>query len=70
MVATTRVARVPKAIVTTLGSGLEEVGKQLGFYATIAGELLFNWRIKWKYRSVVFNLVSEAVGGIEVTFRE
>ncbi|MEY2423953.1 MAG: phospholipid/cholesterol/gamma-HCH transport system permease protein [Acidimicrobiaceae bacterium] len=63
MVATTRVARVPKAIVTTLGNALEEVGKQLSFYADIMGELIFNWRIKWKYRSVVFNLVSDITIG-------
>jgi phospholipid/cholesterol/gamma-HCH transport system permease protein len=63
VVATTRVARVPKAVATTLGNALEEVGKQLSFYASIMGELLFNWRIKWKYRSVVFNLVSDITIG-------
>ena len=63
MVATTRVARVPKAVASSLGNGLEEVGKQLAFYGTIAGEILFNWRIKWKYRSVVFNLVSDITIG-------
>ena len=63
MVATTRVARVPKAITSALGNGLEEVGKQLSFYADIMKELLFNWRIKWKYRSVVFNLVSDITIG-------
>ena len=63
MVATTRVAKVPKQVATTLGNGLEEVGKQLSFYATIMGELLFNWRIKWKYRTVVFNLVSDITIG-------
>jgi phospholipid/cholesterol/gamma-HCH transport system permease protein len=63
MVASTRAARVPKAVATTLGNGLEEVGKQLSFYAAIMGELLFNWRIKWKYRSVVFNLVSDITIG-------
>jgi phospholipid/cholesterol/gamma-HCH transport system permease protein len=63
MVATTRAARVPKAVATTLGNALEEVGKQLSFYASIMGELIFNWRIKWKYRSVVFNLVSDITIG-------
>jgi len=63
MVATTRVARVPKAITAAFGNGLEEVGKQLSFYADIMKELLFNWRIKWKYRSVVFNLVSDITIG-------
>jgi phospholipid/cholesterol/gamma-HCH transport system permease protein len=63
MVATTRVARLPKAVATTLGNALEEVGKQLSFYASIMVELLFNWRIKVKYRSVVFNLVSDITIG-------
>ncbi len=63
MVATTRVARVPKAVTSALGNGLEEVGKQLSFYGDIMKELLFNWRIKWKYRSVVFNLVSDITIG-------
>ena len=63
MAATTRAARVPKAVVTMLGNALEEVGKQLSFYASIMGELIFNWRIKWKYRSVVFNLVSDITIG-------
>jgi phospholipid/cholesterol/gamma-HCH transport system permease protein len=63
MAATTRVARVPKAVVTTLGNALEEVGRQLSFYANIMGELIFNWRIKWKYRAVVFNLVSDITIG-------
>src|SRR5204863_9639622 len=63
MVATTRVAKVPKAVVTTLGNALEDVGKQLSFYAEIMSEVLFNWKIKWKYRSVVFNLVSDITIG-------
>jgi phospholipid/cholesterol/gamma-HCH transport system permease protein len=63
MVATTRVSRVPKVVATTLGNALEEVGRQLSFYASIMGELIFNWRIKWKYRSVVFNLVSDITIG-------
>ncbi|HEV3227671.1 MAG TPA: ABC transporter permease [Acidimicrobiales bacterium] len=63
MVVTTRAAKVPKAVASSLGNGLEEVGKQLSFYASIMSELLFNWRIKWKYRSVVFNLVSDITIG-------
>lgn len=63
MAVTTRAARVPKAVATMFGNGLEEIGKQLKFYASIMGELLFNWRIKWKYRSVVFNLVSDITIG-------
>jgi phospholipid/cholesterol/gamma-HCH transport system permease protein len=63
MAATTKAARVPKAVAGALGNGLEEVGRQLSFYASIMGELIFNWRIKWKYRSVVFNLVSDITIG-------
>ena len=43
--------------------GGQEVGKQLAFYASVLGELLFNWRIKVKYRSVMFNLVSDITIG-------
>jgi phospholipid/cholesterol/gamma-HCH transport system permease protein len=61
--AATRLVRAPRRVIGGLGNGLEEVGKQLSFYANIMGELLFNWRIKWKYRSVVFNLVSDITIG-------
>jgi phospholipid/cholesterol/gamma-HCH transport system permease protein len=63
MTAVGTVAKVPGKVVGTLGNALEEVGKQLSFYANIMGELLFNWKIKWKYRSVVFNLVSDITIG-------
>jgi phospholipid/cholesterol/gamma-HCH transport system permease protein len=63
MAIATRAARAPRVVVITLGNALEEVGRQLSFYASIMGELIFNWRIKWKYRSVVFNLVSDITIG-------
>ena len=63
MTAVSSVARVPKRVVTGLGNGLEEVGRQLSFHASVMGEILFNWKIKWKYRSVVFNLVSDITIG-------
>jgi phospholipid/cholesterol/gamma-HCH transport system permease protein len=63
MTAVSTIAKVPKRFVGALGSGLEDIGKQLSFYAEIMGELLFNWKIKWKYRSVVFNLVSDITIG-------
>src|SRR5207245_3228620 len=56
-------AKVPKRIVTGAGNGLEEVGRQLSFYASVMGETIFNWKIKWKYRSVVFNLMSDITIG-------
>jgi phospholipid/cholesterol/gamma-HCH transport system permease protein len=53
--------------VRSLGRGvgdlLEEAGKQLTFYGSVLGEILFNWRIKLKYRSVMLNLVSDITIG-------
>lgn len=46
-----------------VGNLLEETGRQLTFYGTILSELLFNWRIKWKYRGIVLNLVSDITIG-------
>ncbi|MEY2591209.1 MAG: phospholipid/cholesterol/gamma-HCH transport system permease protein [Acidimicrobiaceae bacterium] len=63
MTAVSSAARVPKKIVSGLGNGLEEIGHQLSFHASVLGEVLFNWKIKWKYRSVVFNLVSDITIG-------
>ena len=57
------IARAPKRIVSGVGNLLEETGRQLAFYAQIMGEILFNWRIKWKYRSVLFNLISDITIG-------
>ncbi len=63
MAAVTTISRVPKRAVSAVGTGLEGIGKQLSFYAEIMGEVLFNWKIKWKYRSVVFNLISDITIG-------
>ena len=45
------------------GDLFEEAGRQLTFYGTVLGELLFNWRIKVKYFNVVLNLVSDITIG-------
>ncbi len=63
MTAISTLSRAPRRFGSALGNGLEEVGHQLAFYAGIMGELIFNWRIKWKYRSVMFNLVSDITIG-------
>ena len=63
MTAATRVARVPGRVVGALGDLLEEAGKQLTFYGQILSEIAFNWRIKWKYRSVLANLISDITIG-------
>ena len=57
------ITKVPKQAVTGVGNLLEEVGKQLTFYGQVMGEILFNMRIKWKYRSVLFNLISDITIG-------
>ncbi len=55
--------RVPRRVATGLGNGLEEVGRQLSFYASVMGETLFNWKIKWKYKNVVVDLISDITIG-------
>jgi phospholipid/cholesterol/gamma-HCH transport system permease protein len=63
MAAITAVTKAPGRAVKGAGNLLEEVGKQLTFYGQVMGEILFNWRIKWKYRSVMLNLVSDITIG-------
>ena len=60
---TTAVTRAPGRAVKGAGNLLEEAGKQLTFYGQVLGEILFNQRIKWKYRSVLFNLISDITIG-------
>ena len=63
MTAATRVAKVPGRVVGAFGDLFEESGKQLTFYGQILSEIAFNWRIKWKYRSVLANLISDITIG-------
>src|SRR5262249_41867599 len=63
MTATSTLAKVPKRAVSGIGTSLAGIGEQLSFYAKVMGEVLFNFRIKWKYKSVVFNLVSDITIG-------
>jgi phospholipid/cholesterol/gamma-HCH transport system permease protein len=60
---TTSIVKAPGRVAHGIGNLLEEVGKQLTFYGQVLGEILFNWRIKWKYRTVMFNLVSDITIG-------
>jgi phospholipid/cholesterol/gamma-HCH transport system permease protein len=57
------ITKVPKQAVDGVGNLLEEVGKQLTFYGQVMGEIIFNQRIKWKYRSVLFGLISDITIG-------
>jgi phospholipid/cholesterol/gamma-HCH transport system permease protein len=63
MAAVATVAKVPKRIAAGAGNALEEVGRQLSFYGSVMYETIFNWKIKWKYKSVVFNLISDITIG-------
>jgi phospholipid/cholesterol/gamma-HCH transport system permease protein len=63
MAAVTNLTRAPGRVVKGAGNLLEEVGNQLTFYGQVMGEVIFNWRIKWKYRSVFLNLVSDITIG-------
>jgi phospholipid/cholesterol/gamma-HCH transport system permease protein len=57
------VVRPIRTIGKSVGDLFEEAGRQLTFYGTVLGELLFNWRIKVKYFNVVLNLVSDITIG-------
>lgn len=63
MTAVARVVRPLRHSGRSVGDLLEEAGRQLTFYGTVLGELLFNWRIKVKYRNVVLGLVSDITIG-------
>ncbi len=63
MVTVTTVVKPVRGIGRAVGNALEDIGKQLAFYASVMGELLFNFRIKVKYANVMFNLVSDITIG-------
>jgi phospholipid/cholesterol/gamma-HCH transport system permease protein len=63
MAAVTPILRPVRQSGKAIGDLLEETGRQLTFYGQIMGELLFNWRIKVKYRSVMLSLVSDITIG-------
>jgi phospholipid/cholesterol/gamma-HCH transport system permease protein len=58
-----RVMRPARKTVGWFGDAFEEIGRQLSFYAGVLGEILFNWKMKVKYRGVMFNLVSDITIG-------
>ena len=63
MAATSTIAKVPRRALQGIGTSLAGIGEQLSFYAKVMSEVLFNFRIKWKYKNVVFNLVSDITIG-------
>jgi phospholipid/cholesterol/gamma-HCH transport system permease protein len=63
MAATTRLVRPVRRTGAAVGDLLEELGRQLGFYAQILVEVFTRVRIYTKYRNVVFNLVSDITIG-------
>jgi phospholipid/cholesterol/gamma-HCH transport system permease protein len=63
MTAVTRLTRPVRSSGRAAGDALEEVGKQLVFYAQVLAEVFTRARIYTKYRYVVFNLVSDITIG-------
>jgi phospholipid/cholesterol/gamma-HCH transport system permease protein len=57
------VMRPARKTVGWFGDAFEEIGRQLSFYAGVLGEIIFNWKMKVKYRGVMFNLVSDITIG-------
>src|SRR3546814_16491726 len=63
MAAVTRLSRPVRSSGRTVGNALEEIGKQLSFYAQVLVEVFTRVRIYTKYRNVIFNLVSDITIG-------
>jgi phospholipid/cholesterol/gamma-HCH transport system permease protein len=63
MAAVSRITRPVRRTGEAVGDSLEDLGKQLTFYAQILGEIFTKGRIYLKYRSVIFNLVSDITIG-------
>src|SRR3546814_12697413 len=59
MAAVTRLSRPVRSPGRAVGNALEEIGKQLSFYAQVLVEVFTRVRIYTKYRNVIFNLVSD-----------
>ena len=63
MAAVTRVVRPVRKTGRAIGDLLEDIGKQLYFYAQIFYEIVTKIIFRLKYRNVVFNLVSDITIG-------
>src|SRR3546814_13074151 len=63
MAAVTRLSRPVRSSGRTVGNALEEIGKQLSFYAQVLVEVFTRVRIYTTYRNVIFNLVSDITIG-------
>jgi phospholipid/cholesterol/gamma-HCH transport system permease protein len=63
MAAVPRVARPLRSTGRAVGDLLEDIGKQLLFYAQVIYEIVTQVILRLKYRNVVFNLVSDITIG-------
>ncbi|HEX9683684.1 MAG TPA: ABC transporter permease [Acidimicrobiales bacterium] len=60
MAAPTEILKRPAG---AFGDAFAEVGRQLGFYFRILGETILRFGSVWRYRSVIFSLVSDITIG-------
>src|SRR5215207_7925675 len=63
MAAVARLRRPVRKTTTAVGDLLEDIGKQLVFYAQILYEIVTQIIMRLKYRNVIFNLVSDIAIG-------
>lgn len=63
MAAVARLTKPVTSVGRSLGNGLEDMGRQLGFYGRVLVEVVGNIGLRLKYRNVVFALVSDITVG-------
>ncbi len=63
MAAITRLSKPFSAIGTSLGNGLEDVGKQISFYFQVLWDVITSNILRLKYKNVVFSLISDITVG-------
>ena len=60
---TTRFTRPVVGLGTSVGNGLEGIGRQLTFYGRVLWDIVTTLILRLKYRNVVFNLISDITVG-------
>ena len=63
MTAVARISRPFTSVGRSVGNGLEDAGRQIGFFVRVLWEVVTSTILRLKYRNVVFSLVSDITVG-------